>query len=188
MVAARRGHNVAVRRRRIWLYGTEPLTTSLSWLGDERIAVGGVPTSLSVLELPELSVTHVVNCRSRLQTLLCGDLAVERTLFGRDRVARAAMTDNGGTQAPRRWAPAARFAADVLDNDPGARVLIHCHQGRRRSVLVAYAVLRLRGRSADAASAIILDHRKEAVLVPAYLASVETWLARRREPGRPTRS
>lgn len=46
-------------------------------------------------------------------------------------------------------------------------------QGRCRSVMVAYAVLRLRGHSADEAATPILTHRREALLVPLYRDSVE---------------
>jgi protein-tyrosine phosphatase len=168
-----------VARRSIWLYGSEPYTSRLTWLGDERIAVGAVPTTASVLELPALGVTHVVNCRARTQTTISRDLVVERALFGRSRVITAPMWDHGRPQPPRLWSRAAHFAARALDDDPEARVLIHCHQGRRRSVLVAYAVLRLRGRTPDEAARVILDHRREATLVPAYRTSVEDWLAAR---------
>jgi protein-tyrosine phosphatase len=166
-----------VARRSIWLYGNEPVHSKLTWLGDERIAVGAVPTTASVLELPAQGVTHVVNCRARPQTMISRDLMVERALFGRSHVIAAPMWDHGREQPPRLWSGAARFAARALDGDPEAGVLIHCHQGRRRSVLVAYAVLRLRGHSPEDATRIILDHRREAELVPAYRDSVERWLA-----------
>jgi protein-tyrosine phosphatase len=87
------------------------------------------------------------------------------------------MWDFGQSQHPRRWSAAVHFAARALDADPGSRVLIHCRMGRRRSVLVAYAVLRLRGRTAPEAADLITAHRLEAVLVPVYLADVERWLA-----------
>ena len=45
------------------------------------------------------------------------------------------------------------------------------------SVMVAYAVLRLRGHDRSEAAALVLRYRKEAVLVPAYVYSVEQWLA-----------
>ena len=61
-----------------------------------------------------------------------------------------------------------------------ARVLIHCSAGRRRSAMLAYAVLRLRGRTAGEAAALVLRYRNEAQLVPAYVRSVEQWLARER--------
>lgn len=137
--------------------------------------MGNLPTASSVIRLSDEGVTHVVNCRARLQTLISGDLEVERALFGRSRVAAAPMWDTGRRQDPRLWAPAARFAAGALD-DPATHVLIHCQQGRRRSVLVAYAVLRLRGHTGEDAARLILSHRTEARLVPAYRASVEDWL------------
>jgi hypothetical protein len=85
-------------------------------------------------------------------------------VLGADRVALAPMWDHGRAQPPALW-------------DPEARVLVHCQQGRRRSVLVAYAVLRLRGLKPDAAQELILASRGVAHLVPAYRESVEGWLA-----------
>jgi len=64
----------------------------------------------------------------------------------------------------------------IGDEDPSHRVLVHCQQGRRRSVLVAYAVLRLSGHGPDGAARLIATHRQESELVPAYRDSVERWL------------
>ena len=175
---------VAVRRARVWLhrhstriYGPSPKNAQRSWIAGERIAISGVPTPSAIRRLREEGVTHVVNCRARPQTFVSQDLAVERFVFGRDNVAHAPMWDRGGIQPHRLWSDAARFAASALDDDPAARVLIHCHQGRRRSVMVAYAVLRLRGRTPDEAARAITQGRVEAVLVPTYQRSVEEWLA-----------
>jgi protein-tyrosine phosphatase len=158
------------------LYGPSRTTSWLSWIGDERIAVGSLPTALTMPKLAVEGVTHVVNCRSLGQVRLSQDLAVERSVFGASRVAHAPMVDFGLAQQPRLWSAAAWFAAAALDDDADARVLIHCQQGRRRSVMVAYAVLRLRGSSAQAAAALLAHHRREAQLVPAYVTSVERWL------------
>jgi hypothetical protein len=49
-------------------------------------------------------------------------------------------------------------------------------------VMVAYAVLRLRGHTGPDAAAMILRHRREAELVEAYRISVEEWLAIRHGP------
>jgi protein-tyrosine phosphatase len=158
-------------------YGPAPANAGLSWIGTERIAIGSVPTPDSLARLPGMGVTHVVNCRTRGQMLISQDLAAERRIFGRESVSRAPMRDLGFRQHPRLWSDAASFAAGALDADPAARVLIHCQQGRRRSAMVAYAVLRLRGHEASAAAALILRHRTVAELVPAYTASVEDWLS-----------
>ena len=160
------------------LYGPSPRTTVLSWIGEERIAVGNLPTAASLATLVGHGVTHVVNCRARAQTWFSQDLHVERALFGVDRVMPAPMWDSGRPRPPALWSAAALFAASALD-DPDAGVLIHCQQGRRRSVMVAYAVLRLRGHNPDDAAALILAHRREAELVAVYRAGVEAWLASR---------
>jgi protein-tyrosine phosphatase len=86
------------------------------------------------------------------------------------------MQDHGLRQRPAAWAGAARFAARVLDTEPDAGVLIHCTAGMHRSVMVAYAVLRLRGHDRDEAAALVLRYRARAELLPAYVRSVERWL------------
>jgi protein-tyrosine phosphatase len=87
------------------------------------------------------------------------------------------MWDTRQIQPATSWASAAMFAATTLEEDQHAGVLIHCQHGRCRSVMVAYAVLRLRGHSAEDAADLILTYRSEALLVPLYRASVEQWLA-----------
>jgi protein-tyrosine phosphatase len=150
-----------------------------TWIGDERIAIGALPCGPEMAALPGEGVTHVVNCRARLQTVISQDLALERIEFGSDRVVNASMWDNGKLKEPYRWSHAAEFATGVLDRDPDAQVLIHCQQGRRRSVMVAYAVLRMRGYSPEDAARLVLEYREVARLVPSYRVSVERWLARR---------
>lgn len=167
-----------VHRHSTRLYGPSPATTQLSWIGQERVAVGNLPTATSLALLFGQGVTHVVNCRARAQIWISQDLAAERAVFGPARVVHAPMWDSGRRQPPARWSAAALFAAATLDDDPHAGVLIHCQQGRRRSVLLAYAVLRLRGYDVDEAAELILNHRHEAEIVPAYQASVEQWLTR----------
>jgi len=66
------------------------------------------------------------------------------------------MQDHGLRQPPAAWAAAACFAARVLEEQPQAGVLIHCTAGRRRSVMLAYAVLRLRGHDRTRAAALLL--------------------------------
>jgi protein-tyrosine phosphatase len=157
--------------------GVVPL---MSWIGTERIAIGSVPPTGLLEDLARQGVTHVVNCRPWLVVRMHGDLAAERAAFGRGQVAHAPMWDLGRRQRARWWADAACFAARVLDDQPQARVLIHCSAGRRRSAILAYAVLRLRGRTADEAASLVLRYRPGAQMVPAYVQSVERWLARDR--------
>ncbi len=148
----------------------------------ERIAIGSIPVGSAVDRLPGLGITDVVNCRAQLQTRISQDLWAERRVLGAEHVVHAPMWDNGRPQPARLWAPAARFAAGRLDEDPDAAVLIHCQQGRRRSAMVAYAVLRLRGHDSAEAARLVLESRAPASLVPAYRASVEDWLARVDDP------
>ena len=168
------------------LYGPRAANRGLSFLGDQRVAVSGVPTAASLEALLDAGITHAVNCRAPLQTAISQDVWALRAVLGTDRVALAPMWDHGRHQPPALWAPAARFAAAALE-DPDARVLVHCQQGRRRSVLVAYAVLRLRGVAAEEAAELIRVNRAVAHLVPAYRDSVERWLTDTRGAGRAPR-
>jgi protein-tyrosine phosphatase len=168
-------------------YGPSPHNTPLSWIGDQRIAVGSMPTAATLPTLTEDGITHIVNCRSTAQTWISQDLAVERALLGPFRVVHAPMWDSGYPQPPHLWSAAARFAAQVLSDDSTARVLIHCHQGRSRSVMLTYAVLRLRGHSPDQATGLISRHRVEARIIDAYVASVEQWIATGANPAGPLR-
>ena len=149
---------------------------ALSWIAGERIAIGDVPSARLVALLSEQRVTHIVNCRSRAQVRWSGDLAAEQAAFGPDRVVHAPMQDHGLRQRPAVWAAAACFAARVITEQQQAGVLIHCSAGRRRSPMLAYAVLRLRGHAPQQATALVLSYRTEAELVPAYVHSVERWL------------
>jgi protein-tyrosine phosphatase len=149
---------------------------ALSWIGGERIAIGSVPSVPLVALLAEQGVTHIVNCRSRAQVRWSGDLAAERAAFGPGRVVHAPMQDHGLRQRPALWAAAACFAAQVITEQQQAGVLIHCSAGRRRSPILAYAVLRLRGHAPVQATALVLSYRTKAELVPAYVRSVERWL------------
>ncbi len=169
-------------RRRYFRYSTliasrDRNISPLSWVGEERIAIGSMPTAATLYGLPEQGITDVVNCRSVTQTRISQDIAMERAVFGASHVVHAPMWDFGRPQPPRLWAAGAVFAAEALTNDPNAVVLIHCQKGRRRSVMLAYAVLRLRGHSPGRATALIQRHRIEAVLVDPYTSSVEDWLA-----------
>lgn len=170
------GWRARIHRFSTRLNAPDPATTWLTWIEDERIAIGTLPTGATLGRLVAEGVTHVVNCRASLETLVSQDLAVERMLFGRAHVVHAPMWDTGRRQHPRRWSAAARFVARTLDDDTEARELIHCEGGRHRSVLVAYAALRLRGHGTDDAAALIVRHRAEAELLPAYRASVEDWI------------
>lgn len=169
-----------LNRARHWLttraYRPSRAVTPYTWIGDTRIAVGAMPMPGAFDALVADGVTHVVNCRARLQTAFSGDLARERETFGPARVACAPMWDNGRAKPPRDFAAAAHFTARALD-DPEAQVLVHCQQGRRRSVMVAYAALRLRGMDGEEAARELLTHRTEGRLVPVYRRSVEEWLA-----------
>ena len=150
------GWRARLNRAATRIYGPRRGLAGFSWLAGERVAVGSVPVGDAVSRLPELGVTHVINCRAGLQTRISNDLWAERQVFGADHVMAAPMWDHGRDQPPALWAPAAEFGARVLEEDSAAGVLVHCQQGRRRSAMVAYAILRLRGHDPDDAERLVV--------------------------------
>jgi protein-tyrosine phosphatase len=165
-----------VRRATGAVYRPLPVTRGFTWIGEERLAIGSLPVGDDLERLAEEGVTDVVNCRHTYQTYFSQDLWAERERFGAEHVVLAPMWDDGRPKRPRDFAHAVSFGARRLEEDPDARLLVHCQQGRRRSALVAYGVLRMRGHSAEDASRLILTHRPVTRIVPAYRASVEQWL------------
>lgn len=176
-VAARRAPRAHLHRLSTRIYGPRRGCAGYSWIGDERIAIGGVPVGEALWRLPQEGITHAVNCRAPLQTRISQDLWAERQVLGPERVIQAPMWDSGRPQPSALWSPAVEFAVAALADDPANAVLIHCQQGRRRSAMVAYAVLRRRGIASDDAARLILHHRPQAHLVPVYVDGVERWLA-----------
>jgi hypothetical protein len=93
--------------------GPGSASASLSWIGDERIAISGVPSPQAMAHQAEQGVTHVVNCRPRASVRRSRDLAAERAAFGPGQVAHAPMQDHGRRQRPAAWAAAACFACSA---------------------------------------------------------------------------
>ncbi|MCB9011587.1 MAG: hypothetical protein H6531_07125 [Actinobacteria bacterium] len=176
MTDAYRGWRAGWHRLSTRVYGPSRGLEGFNWVPGEPIAIGSLPVGDAVTRLPGHGITHSVVCRAALQTSISQDLWAERAVLGEGNVAHAPMWDRGRNQPEALWVPAVRFAAQALRDDPDARVLIHCQQGRRRSVMVAYATLRLRGHSADDAARLVLETRPMGRLVPVYRANVENWL------------
>ncbi|MFN8109039.1 MAG: hypothetical protein U0Y82_04230 [Thermoleophilia bacterium] len=171
-----RGPRALAHRVSTRLYGPRGGLAGYAWVPGERLAIGAIPVGPHVAALPEHGFTHAVVCRAGPQTVVSQDLWAARAVLGAGNVAHAPMWDHGNHQPPALWAPAARFAAETLRQDPDARVLIHCQQGRRRSVMVAYATLRLLGHDPETAARLVLETRPMGRLMPAYRESVERWL------------
>ena len=150
---------------------------ALSWIGDERIAVSGVPSARAVAGLAGRGVTHVVNCRPRALVRWSGDLAAERAAFGPERVADAPMRITAGGSRPR---PGRRRRA----SPPGS-----CRTSRRRecsSTAPRAGAARpwWPTRCCGCAGTTAPGRRRwcsatgpRPILVPAYVRSVEQWLA-----------
>lgn len=174
---------LAVQRVSTRVYRPGAELRGFSWVpAFPRVAIGALPVGPEADALPSHGFTHVVNCRRSLQNVISQDLWIEQQVLGAGRVAHADMWDHGNPQDEDRWGPAVLFADQALRSDPDARVLVHCQQGRRRSLFVAYAVLRLQGFSADEAAGAVMAARPRGQLVPAYRDGVERWLEATRSP------
>ena len=154
-----------------------------SWIDGERLAIGSIPVGDAVERLPELGVTHVVNCRAQFQTRISQDLWAEREVFGDDHVAHAPMWDHG--RAPAVAALGARGPLRGRRARGGPRRPACSSTASRAGGARRWSPTPSCGCAATTpseAARLVLASRAPARLVPAYRASVEEWLAALDDP------
>jgi hypothetical protein len=127
-----------------------------------------VVTNVQVGWLQEARVTHVINAAGipNAAVLEAGGFSFHLAPF----------IDNGGEQEAFVWEGIRAFVEPVLA-DPDAILAIHCIGGPRRSVSVAYLVLRLQGQTVVEALATILKALPGEN--PIYAPFIEAWLTQR---------
>lgn len=137
------------------------------------LAIGGaVRHEGDVQELLDAGISHVVNCQVRVD-----DAPLLRCRF--DYLWNPAEDD--GEAKPADWfLRAVDFVSRAREN-PDARVLVHCTEGRARAPAIAYGVLRASGHSADHARRAVLAARP--VAQPRYFDDAERALGEETSPG-----
>ena len=120
------------------------------------LAIGGaIRDEEDVRELLDAGVSHVINCQVRVDDapLLRGRVDYLWNPAEDDREAK-----------PAAWFLRAVEFVRQARQDPDARVLVHCTEGRARSPAIAYGVLLASGYSREDAERAVLAARPTALL------------------------
>lgn len=147
------------------------------WVGD-RIAVGcGVCNANDIQTLFDSRITHVVDCRMypTFNGNLCANPSViyDGTTI---KYVHCPTNDPGLPKTPAYFKPGVDFALEAL-KEPRARILVNCDQGINRSSSMAYAILRMRGMTANEAEYAIRSARPMVGLafMPDAERAIQSW-------------
>jgi protein-tyrosine phosphatase len=154
---------------------TDPATwwRRLCWVADGRIAISGdLPVDPSraraqIRDWREAGITHVVDLREEWT-----DEAVVATHAPEITYHWIGTHDAGGHQDLRWFETGVAAILEALD-DPGARILVHCHMGVNRAPSMALAALLALGTGPTAALDEIRAARPIAGI--AYAESAVLW-------------
>lgn len=140
----------------------------LTWL-TPRIAVGGgIWTDAKMIEVVRAGVTHIIDMQIEFDdTRLAEPYGVE--------VLWNPVDDDFQPKPPEVFARGVEFALGALEK-PETRVFIHCAAGVHRAPMMALAVLRATGYSAENAAALITMRRPVADLADVYVESVDRFM------------
>jgi protein-tyrosine phosphatase len=140
----------------------------ISWLSDRVAVGGGIWNEANMIAVVRAGITHIINMQIEFDdTPLAAPYGIE-VLWN--------PTDDDFERKPRAlFQYGVEFALAALEN-PEAKVFIHCAAGVHRAPMMALAVLRALGFSAEDAVALIRARRPVADLADVYVQSVEDFI------------
>lgn len=164
-------------RSAVTAFGPADWWRFLCWITDRIIVTGDLPYNRSAAERQlrrwvEAGVTHVVDVRGE-----CSDESFVRRLAPQVGYIWAPTHDAGGHQPDAWFDGTVRRIIQILEADPEAVVLIHCHMGVNRAPSLAVAVLMELGFSAVDALEAIRSARPIAGIL--YAEQAADWFHRR---------
>lgn len=131
---------------------------------------GAIHSSIDVLLLKRLGISHVINCQKDIDDRIFLDgSGIE-------------LLDNGTYDTPPPYPQPAEwfhrsiaFALQVFESTSG--LFVHCYSGRSRGPSTVYAILRAIGRDPQAAERLIRESRPQVGLeyIPAAEAALAQW-------------
>ena len=140
----------------------------ITWITDRLALGGGIWTDDNMQQLVRAGITHVIDMQIEFDdTQLADPYGVE--------VLWLPVDDDFKPKAAELFQRGAEFARRALD-EPEGKLYVHCAAGVHRGPMMALAVLRVLGWTAeDAMSAI--EHRRPVVdFADVYVRSVENFM------------
>lgn len=141
----------------------------ITWITD-RIAVGGgIWTDEKMGEVARRGVTHIIDMQIEFDdTALAEPYGIE--------VLWNPADDDFRPKSPSLFRRGVEFAVHALDDDPEAKVFIHCAAGIHRAPMMTLAVLGALGWKPMDAMRVIETRRPVVDFADVYVESVEKFL------------
>jgi protein-tyrosine phosphatase len=147
----------------------------ISWLSDRLAVGGGIWNEANMIEVVRAGITHVIDMQIEFDDTRLAEPYGVQVLWN-------PTDDDFEPKPPELFQRGIDFAFAAL-RDPEAKVFIHCAAGVHRAPMMALAVLRALGFSADDAVVLLQARRPVADLAEVYVESVEDFM-RSYEPAR----
>jgi protein-tyrosine phosphatase len=140
----------------------------ISWLSDRVAVGGGIWNESNMIEVVRAGITHIIDMQIEFDDTRLAEPFGVAVLWN-------PTDDDFEPKPPQLFQRGVEFALDALE-DPEAKVFIHCAAGVHRAPMMALAVLRALGFSAEDAAALIQARRSVADLAEVYVQSVEDFI------------
>ena len=141
----------------------------MTWVTD-RIAVGGgIWTDEKMIEVVRAGVTHIIDMQIEWDDTRLAEPYGVQVLWN-------PTDDDFQPKPPELFQRGVDFALGALDDDPEAKVFIHCAAGVHRAPMMTLAVLRAMGWSLEDAMELIEVRRGVVDLADVYVQSVEDFM------------
>ena len=140
----------------------------ISWLSDRVAVGGGIWNESNMIEVVRAGITHIIDMQIEFDDSRLAEPFGVAVLWN-------PTDDDFEPKPPQLFQRGVEFALDALE-DPEAKVFIHCAAGVHRAPMMALAVLRALGFSAEDAAALIQARRSVADLAEVYVQSVEDFI------------
>jgi protein-tyrosine phosphatase len=140
----------------------------MTWITDRLAVGGGIWTDANMREVVRAGVTHIIDMQIEFDdTDLAAAYSVE--------VLWLPVDDDFKPKRPDLFHCGAEFALRALD-DPNGKLFVHCAAGVHRGPMMALAVLRVLGWSAEEAMDVIVERRPVVDFAEVYVRSVENFM------------
>ncbi len=140
----------------------------MSWITDRLAVGGGIWTGGNMQQVVRAGITHIIDMQIEFDDT---ELAEP---YGLD-VLWLPVDDDFQPKRPDLFQRGAEFALRALDDSNG-KLYIHCAAGVHRGPMMALAVLRVLGWSAERAIEVIEQRRPVVDFADVYVRSVENFM------------
>ena len=145
-----------------------PRLMDMTWVTD-RIAVGGgIWTEPKMIEVVRAGVTHIIDMQVEFDDTSLAEPYGIPVLWN-------PVDDDFQPKPPEVFQRGVDFALRALEK-PQARLFVHCAAGVHRAPMMALAILRATGWSAEDAKRLLVARRPVVDLADVYVKSVESFM------------